>query len=242
MNIYLTDTETGYRFTFPMLPEKIDVASEAAFRSYDVMGRGEIKFPYGESLLAVSWEGKLPGAKRDGEYIILDKSPKAVQSWWSEVRTEKRKLKLMITGTPINCDVYLENFEMTYEGGFGDYDYSISFVQAKELKIKTEAKKLKLKKKAATEDDSTGKLKLKRKSTGTTSSPPAPSRPSKPAAKTYTVKVGDSLWGIAQKVLGDGSRYPELYAANQAKMDALNQKKGVNQKYMIWGGTTLTIP
>lgn len=33
-------------------------------------------------------------------------------------------------------------------------------------------------------------------------------------AKTYTVKPGDSWWSIAQKELGDGSRYNELAAYN----------------------------
>jgi len=30
----------------------------------------------------------------------------------------------------------------------------------------------------------------------------------------YTVKAGDSLWAIAQATLGDGSRWPEIQAAN----------------------------
>lgn len=32
--------------------------------------------------------------------------------------------------------------------------------------------------------------------------------------RTYTVKQGDSLWGIAQKYLGQGSRYPEIVRLN----------------------------
>lgn len=30
----------------------------------------------------------------------------------------------------------------------------------------------------------------------------------------YTVQDGDSLYLIAEKVLGDGNRWPEIYAAN----------------------------
>ena len=33
--------------------------------------------------------------------------------------------------------------------------------------------------------------------------------------KTYTVKKGDSLWAIAKKQLGNGSRYPEIVKLNQ---------------------------
>lgn len=35
--------------------------------------------------------------------------------------------------------------------------------------------------------------------------------------KTYTVKKGDSLWGIAKKFLGDGNRYKEIQKANGLK-------------------------
>jgi LysM repeat protein len=48
----------------------------------------------------------------------------------------------------------------------------------------------------------------------------------KPAPKpvdntvTYTVKPGDTLWGIAERFLGKGSRWREIYYANQAIIGA----------------------
>ena len=33
----------------------------------------------------------------------------------------------------------------------------------------------------------------------------------------YTVQKGDSLWGIAKKLLGDGNRYKEIQKANNLK-------------------------
>ena len=34
----------------------------------------------------------------------------------------------------------------------------------------------------------------------------------------YVVQVGDTLWGIAEKVYGDGSLYPEIFEANKDKI------------------------
>jgi len=64
---------------------------------------------------------------------------------------------------------------------------------------------------------------------------PAPSGPSRtvtPApTRTYTVKEGDSLWSIAQEVYGDGSKWPQIQAANT----------GVDHT-RLRAGQTLTIP
>jgi nucleoid-associated protein YgaU len=35
--------------------------------------------------------------------------------------------------------------------------------------------------------------------------------------KTYTVKKGDTLWGICKKYLGDGSKYPQIAKLNGIK-------------------------
>lgn len=41
---------------------------------------------------------------------------------------------------------------------------------------------------------------------------PAPSPPPTAQHKTHIVVSGDTLWGIAQTYLGNGSRYPEIFA------------------------------
>jgi len=35
------------------------------------------------------------------------------------------------------------------------------------------------------------------------------------AENTYTVQAGDTLWGIAQKQLGNGALYTKIYEANK---------------------------
>jgi nucleoid-associated protein YgaU len=59
---------------------------------------------------------------------------------------------------------------------------------------------------------------------------PAPA-PEPPAAATYTVEPGDTLWGIAERFYGDGSKY-------QAIADA----SSVENPDLIYPGQVLTIP
>lgn len=54
-----------------------------------------------------------------------------------------------------------------------------------------------------------------------------------PAVTSYTIVKGDSLWKIAKKLLGDGSRWQEIYNLNRDK---------INNPNLIYPGQTLTIP
>ena len=52
---------------------------------------------------------------------------------------------------------------------------------------------------------------------------PSRSAPSSGGGKTYIVKKGDTLWGIAQRTYGDGKQYRKIIAANPSiKGDRLN--------------------
>lgn len=54
-----------------------------------------------------------------------------------------------------------------------------------------------------------------------------------PSVSTYTVVKGDCLWKIAKKLLGNGSRYTEIYNLNRDKISNPN---------LIYPGQVLTIP
>jgi nucleoid-associated protein YgaU len=48
---------------------------------------------------------------------------------------------------------------------------------------------------------------------------------------TYTVVKGDTLWGIAKKYYGDGSKYPQIKEKNKAKYSSLSKN---NIIYVGW--------
>jgi len=60
---------------------------------------------------------------------------------------------------------------------------------------------------------------------------PSPEPAPAPSGTYYTVVPGDNLWGIAERFYGDGTRYPEIAAAN-----------GVENPSLIFPGQTFLIP
>jgi len=214
MDLYITEIETGTQLAFSMLPESVTCKAEAKFQTYDIINLGEVKIPKGASLTNFSWSGILPGkSRRDASFVKswYWRDPKEIQSIWSIWRENGTKLKLMFTETTINHDVRLDNYTAEYKGGNGDIEYSISFTVAKDLIVY-----------------SMDELKSKTNSK-TAARPPA----AKAAAKTYTVKSGDSLWKIAQSRLGKGNRYTEIYNLNKDK---------IKNPSLIYSGQVLTLP
>jgi len=63
--------------------------------------------------------------------------------------------------------------------------------------------------------------------------PQQPARPAKKETKTYTVKKGDSLSGISQKVYGTSKRWKHIVEAN---------KEILGNNHMLKPGMTLVIP
>lgn len=43
---------------------------------------------------------------------------------------------------------------------------------------------------------------------------PEPLPPAQPQSRTYTIRKGDTLWSIAQRVYGDGQKWKDISAAN----------------------------
>ena len=197
-DIFVQEVESGEILQFPMLPDRISVTAATHFLTYDIMNTGEHAIPLGEELTGFKWQGLLPGeSRKEAPYIRAWSEPKIIQGKWSHWRFKGIKLKLTVPGTPINHAVYLKSYSCDYSGGCGDVEYSIEFIVAKEIIIGTEGN--------AAAGQGTSGAGVVTTTRGATSG----------NAKTYTVVSGDTLWKIAQKTLGDGSRWREIYELNK---------------------------
>ncbi len=194
MDFYLTAPD-GSRIHFPVNPEKITCTTGNRILTFDVIELGDISLPRGRVPTRFSFEGFFPGeARRNDPMVKSWRSPKELAGILSLWRNEGTRLRLLVTETPINHDVYFDgdgSFEHEWQGGHGDCWYSLRFVEARELIIRAEGETAPAV--AATTQQT---------------------RPAPPAPKMYTVKPGDTLWAIAKQTLGDGGRWREIYNNN----------------------------
>lgn len=223
--VYITELDSGTRIALPLPPEAVKCKAETKFVSYNIIKTGEIKLPNGEKLVNFSWSGRLPGASMRHMRMVSAadwRSPKEIQGYFSMWRNRGTKLRLLITGTTINHDVYLEKYTVDNKK-LDTVEYSISFAVAKDILVYT------------TTELNAGNT-TQKETTATTNERAASEEAAASAStsQTCTVKSGDTLWAIAKKYLGDGSRYNEIYEANKAII-------GSNPN-VIKPGQTLTIP
>ena len=223
--VYITELDTGTRIALPLPPEAVKCKAEGKFITYNIINVGEVKLPNGEKLVKFSWSGRLPGASMRHMRMVSAsdwRSPKEIQGIFSTWRNKGKKLRLLVTGTTINHNVYLDSYTVD-NSKLDTVEYSISFSVAKDIKVYTTAE--------LNIENTTQKTTNATTDERAASSEAATSSPQK---TTYTVKPGDCLWNIARKFLGNGSRYMEIYEANKAII-------GSNPN-LIYEGQIFTIP
>ena len=126
-------------------------------------------------------------------------------------------VRFIITETDINKQFLVDSFEKTYKiNGRGDLYFSLSLVEYKEIVIPQIA------------PANTNKAPTKTP----TSKRPTDKKENK-GSKTHIVKRGDTLWGLAKKYYGDGSKYMKIANANKDKVKNPN---------LIIDGWKLVIP
>ena len=140
--VYLTNLVTGEEIEFAMTPEEVRIKTSAHFRSCEVVELGEIKFPKGESLMQIGWRGLLPGANilyapyvTHGAWDNPQELAKDLERW----KSDGDKLRLLITQTPLNLEVYIKNFDCTFAGGQGNIAYDLDLIAAVDLEVLTVA-------------------------------------------------------------------------------------------------------
>lgn len=226
VDIYIKALDGSGEMQVPWLPESFSFAAGGArMATYDIMESGQVQIPNGRNLRQFKWESILPGeGHSDLPFLRGDwKDPRYYQGLFFRWYSEGTPLRLLMTGTPINHDVYLADYNVVYAGGHGDYRYDLYFVEDRDIVI--------------------GGKKPAAAATTTASKSTASS--GKSTEKTYTIKSGDTLWGIAQKNLGSGAKYSSIYSLNKTIIEETAKKRGKSSSEggkWIFSGTIIKLP
>lgn len=226
VDIYLRERKGSREIRIPWLPERIEYRSGGTVvASYDIMNQGTVAVPTGVGLASVSWSSSFPGAQRT-DYAMLRgewQEPAVYHQILEDWRKNQVPLTLLVTGYPINLDVFLEDYNATPAGGFGDLEYDISLTEEVTITISSTTE-------AAAGSASSQDQQTKRAAEETTS---------------YTIKSGDTLWQIAEKHLGSGAKWEAIYEANREILESTAKKYGKSSSdngWWIYPGVSIKIP
>lgn len=187
----------------PVNPEDLTITGSANNKTTNIVNLGQINdigFPDLEELSISSF---FPF--REASYVNTNGSfekPDFYIKFFNDIKKDRKPFRLIITEININMLVSIESFEHTYQYGTDDVDFTLELKEYKTHNIRI------LRPDGSTSD---GTQQSAQAAPTTTNS----NRPvEKQIPRTYTVVSGDNLWTIAQRLLGSGDRWVELYTYN----------------------------
>lgn len=220
IDIYIREKGGKRELRMPLLPEEIPFQrGDATVVTYEIMGLGEVAIPSGTELGSWSWKSSFPGMYRRDDPMIRGTwyPPEDYDRTLNDWKEKGTELNLLVTGYPINVDVYISKYHGAAAGAFGDISYEIEFFEARKIVVTT--------------------TKVEQPVVETT-------RPAT-TSTTHTVKSTDTLWDIAKMFYGSGAKWGTIYNANKDIIEKTARSRGLKSSdngHWIFSGTVLTIP
>lgn len=217
----------------PVTPSSLTITIKNQNKTVNLINDGEINILKLPGLSEVSFDFMIPKRER---YFTNDLEPvETYLDLLEDLKVNSKVFQFIVyresQGGDVlfktNMTVTLEEYELNEDVDNGsDMVVSVSLKQYRDYGTKT----IKIKGNGGTATKKPSNS-TKKKKTG--------------KSKTYTVKSGDTLWGIAKKQLGDATKWKTIYNKNKSVIESTAKKRGYKSSsngHWIFPGTKLTIP
>lgn len=210
----------------PQTPAKLSVKISGKNTTVTLLNEGEINFLKYPGLTEITLPLVFPmltTSKRPDYYLTLLERAKTQKTTTQFIMTRTTPAGQLLFDTNIKVSVEDYTIEENATNGL-DVSVEVKLKQYRDYSTKTVAIKTTVK-----HNDSKDTPVVKKTATVKTTRPATTA----PKVRTYTVKKGDTLWGIAKKYYGNGAKYTQIYNANKDKIKNPN---------LIYPGQVFTIP
>ena len=197
----------------PVVPSEFERVIPANYETNNVIGLGDIATFGGNGLAQLSLSSFFPNHEYSFNAYSNVPKPYDIAHIFKEWKNKGVVVRVILTGTDINQEMYITNYSYGEKDGTGDVYYSMDLLEYRPITIPTIA-----------ENNSSNTQNTSR---------PTENNPNNNSStqKTHKVKKGDCLWDIAQKYYGKGSLYPKIKEANKSKYPSL-AKNNIIYTYM----------
>lgn len=189
----------------PITPEKFTLKVKNNNKTITLINKGEVNILHDAGLTELEFDALIPAVKYSfANYDGGFKSPAYFTNHFEKLKTEKKPFQFIISRKmpdgkllfDTNMTVAMESYTIK-ENAKDGFDLVVSIKLKQYKSFGTKIVKV---------IENTAVVETQRE----TNNSPEPKQET-----TYTVKKGDTLWNIAKKTYGDGSKYTEIYKNNR---------------------------
>ena len=182
------------KYQLPAPPSEFTLTSSNNNQTVNVYKTGDLALWGPKNLDTITIQSFFPNPKTGRKYKCSYGDPWEVIKMINRWRDSGKTTKLLITDTDINMECLIDKFEY----GINDVNFSITFTQYRKITIP----------KVIENNNVIVNQTTTNRPTPSTSNPFS-------SIRTHTVGANDTLWGIAKKYYGGGSKWTTIWYANK---------------------------